>query len=252
MSGFRNLKPEEIECRVQQVKAVSRGFGCVLLLYKDARCDMAILDEAVGMGNWQRRHEEHAGNLFCSVGVKLENGWIWKEDAGAPSNTEAEKGHASDSFKRACVNWGIGRELYTAPFIWVNLAENEVDNPKGKPKLKFKVRFRVREISYDDKRRISALTIVDQDGNVRYSYANGKTERVNMPQRPSEEAPRQPEPPKGDIYCSICGGEIEPRTAGGHTYSVDEIIEGAFGRYGRPLCWDCMKNAKKQKANEDD
>lgn len=122
MCKFRELTADEIECRVQQVKEN----GLVLLLYKDARVDMNILDETVGSSNWQREHYECKGNLFCRVGIDMNgvNGivgerWVWKADCGTESNTEAQKGEASDSFKRACFNWGIGRELYTAPFTWI-------------------------------------------------------------------------------------------------------------------------------------
>jgi hypothetical protein len=129
---FRDLTAGEIECRVQSVKAN----GLVLLLYKDARCDMNILDEALGADKWQREHYECKGNLFCRVGIKCGEEWIWKSDCGTESNTEAQKGEASDSFKRACFNWGIGRELYTSPFIWVsasdcNLKENEYNGKKS-------------------------------------------------------------------------------------------------------------------------
>ena len=121
MCKFRDLRADEIECRVQQVKEN----GLVLLLYKDARVDMNILDETVGSSKWQREHYECKGNLFCRVGIHMGtdvNGnvtWVWKSDCGTESNTEAQKGEASDSFKRACFNWGIGRELYTAPFTWI-------------------------------------------------------------------------------------------------------------------------------------
>lgn len=122
MCKFRDLRADEIECRVQQVKEN----GLVLLLYKDARVDMNILDETVGASNWQREHYECKGNLFCRVGIDVnaihevaEPKWVFKSDCGTESNTEAQKGEASDSFKRACFNWGIGRELYTAPFTWI-------------------------------------------------------------------------------------------------------------------------------------
>jgi hypothetical protein len=111
---FRDLNAEDIEVRVQSAKAN----GVVLLLYKNARVDMNILDETVGAENWQREHYECKGNLFCRVGIRCGE-WVWKADCGTESNTEAQKGEASDSFKRACFNWGIGRELYTSPFIWV-------------------------------------------------------------------------------------------------------------------------------------
>ena len=113
---FRDLRANEIDARVGQI---GEGY-CTLLLYKDARVDMDILDETVGKDNWQRKHYEVKGNLYCSVGINtLDNGWVWKDDCGTESNTEKEKGESSDSFKRACVNWGIGRELYTAPQIYI-------------------------------------------------------------------------------------------------------------------------------------
>ena len=120
MIEFRDLRADEIEVRVQSVKEK----GVVLLLYKNARCDMNILDETIGPENWQREHYECKGNLFCRVGIHVarddgSSEWVWKSDCGTESNTDAEKGEASDSFKRACFNWGIGRELYTAPFIFV-------------------------------------------------------------------------------------------------------------------------------------
>lgn len=114
---FRPLRADEVQARVNTVSAK----GHTLLLYKDARCDQDILDETVGPMNWQRRHYEVKGNMYCSVGIRdSDTGeWTWKDDCGTESNTEAQKGEASDSFKRACVNWGIGRELYTKLFIWI-------------------------------------------------------------------------------------------------------------------------------------
>ena len=123
---FRPLRADEIEVRVQSIKEK----GVILLLYKNARCDMNILDETVGAENWQREHYECKGNLFCRVGIRCADGWIYKSDCGAESNTEKEKGEASDSFKRACVNWGIGRELYTAPFIFVKAGDVQISNGK--------------------------------------------------------------------------------------------------------------------------
>ena len=157
---FRDLREDEIECRVQSVKEN----GLVLLLYKNARCDMNILDETVGAENWQREHYECKGNLFCRVGINcgyVQNGdviqtygWIWKSDCGVESNTEAQKGEASDSFKRACFNWGIGRELYTAPFIWVNADKCNIKNGKCYDK------FAVEKIIIEDK-QIKAISIMN-------------------------------------------------------------------------------------------
>jgi hypothetical protein len=112
---FRDLYASEIEVRVAQAKET----GVSLLLYKDARCDQTILDETVGPMNWQRHHTRDNANCIVEIWDERKEQWIAKEDTGTESNTEKEKGLASDSFKRACFNWGIGRELYTAPFIWI-------------------------------------------------------------------------------------------------------------------------------------
>ena len=163
MIKFRDLTANEIDVRIGQIS--KSGNGISLLLYKDARCDMAILDETVGAENWQRDHYECKGNLFCRVGINTNlnaedsfERWVFKSDCGTESNTEKEKGEASDSFKRACVNWGIGRELYTSPFIWINPMDD-----KGQENYKLKDgkcnnRFVVEKIVIADK-RITALAI---------------------------------------------------------------------------------------------
>ena len=147
---FRKLRADEVEARVAQVK--NNGFS--LLLYKDARVDQNILDETVGAENWERKHEMIGGNLYCTVSIwnEARGAWVSKQDVGTESKTEAEKGQASDSFKRACFNWGIGRELYTAPFIWINVADG-IDQ---------RSRFEVQNIGYDDDGNINKLTIAEQ------------------------------------------------------------------------------------------
>lgn len=155
MLEFRDLTPEDIEVRVQSVKSN----GLVLLLYKNARVDMNILDETVGAENWQREHYECKGNLFCKIGINTKYkdeaaapNWVWKGDCGSESNTEAQKGEASDSFKRAGFNWGIGRELYTSPFLWVKGEDCNINNGKCYDN------FEVTKIKIEDK-KIVALAI---------------------------------------------------------------------------------------------
>lgn len=153
---FRALRADEVDARVAQCKQK----GVQLLLYKDARCDMNILDETVGPMNWMRRHVRENANCIVSIYDKERKQWIEKEDTGTESNTEAEKGLASDSFKRACVNWGIGRELYTAPFIWikagdVTLKEGTYNN---KPTYNTYDTFSVEEMEVKDG-QIIAVTI---------------------------------------------------------------------------------------------
>ena len=142
---FRMLKADEIDCRV----GATTDKGCSLLMYKDARVDMRLLDEVVGAMNWKREHQLINDNLFCTVSIKdPETGeWVSKQDVGVESNTEKEKGQASDAFKRACFNWGIGRELYTCPFVWINLGENEYKDGK-----------------------VSYLVIIDENGKERFRF----------------------------------------------------------------------------------
>ena len=155
--NFRDLTKDDIECRVQSVKAN----GLVLLLYKNARCDMNILDETVGAENWQRHHTRDNANCIVAIWDDKKSQWIEKEDTGTESMTEAEKGLASDSFKRACFNWGIGRELYTSPFIWINADKCNITTDK-----KCYDKFSVEKIIIENK-RITALAIWNDTKNVR-------------------------------------------------------------------------------------
>lgn len=167
---FRTLKANEIDCRIQSLNEKNGSVGAVVLLYKDARVDMRLLDEVVGAMNWKREHTIIGDRLYCTVSIYNEHTgeWVGKSDVGTESNTEKEKGQASDSFKRACFNWGIGRELYSAPFTYINLQKGEWYTGKdGKPKSYAK--FTVKEIEYDENRNINKLIIVDSKGAVRYT-----------------------------------------------------------------------------------
>lgn len=173
MGAFRRLRADEIEIRAAQV--AKNGTGKVyasLLLYKDARVDQRLLDETIGPMNWQRSHQIIDGNLYCTVSVwdKEKGIWISKQDVGTESNTEKEKGQASDSFKRACFNWGIGRELYTAPNVFVQLEDKEYKEKSynGKTTLQMTQSFFVSHIDYDDDGNIISLIVCDKRGNQRF------------------------------------------------------------------------------------
>lgn len=158
---FRELKADEIECRIGMIN----DKGLSLLLYKDARADQNILDEAVGSMNWQRKHLRDNANCIVSIWDESKKQWIEKEDTGTESNTEKEKGLASDSFKRACVNWGIGRELYTAPFIWIRKEDCTISKSSaGKSSCSDK--FAVTNIAYENK-KIVGLAIKNLTTNKR-------------------------------------------------------------------------------------
>ena len=178
MEEIRLLSKEDIEVRVAQTLAGNNKVRVNLLLYKNARVDMKIMDELFTPMGWKRTHKLIGDRLYCCVEVynPETKEWICKEDVGVESNTEAEKGQASDSFKRACVNWGIGRELYTAPKISIELNENEYTKDQNS-RIKVWAYFSVKSIGYDPKTRtITSLEIQDKYGNVRFSM-NGSVQQ---------------------------------------------------------------------------
>jgi len=247
---FRLLNPDEIDVKVG---TIGNGYY-TLLLYKNARVDMAILDETVGAENWQRDHKEVKGNLYCGIGINvpfmktepviepngnkmgdkiigMQDRWVWKWDCGVESQFgDKEKGEASDSFKRAGFNWGIGRELYTSPKIYVNCETTKIDDKHFKIKNAEDVRrsnsFRVKEIEYNEKREIVKLVIVDNKGvqvfpnSVVKAEESTKTEQIE------------------DVYCAECGSSVSKKVA---DYSVS--------KFGKVLCYNCQKNQKPQEVD---
>lgn len=227
---FRTLEASEIECRVNQIT----DDGFTLLLYKDARCDMNLLDEIVGKERWQRDHKEVKGNLFCGVAIYDEekNEWVTKWDCGTESNTEKEKGEASDSFKRACVNWGIGRELYTAPKR-IYIQGNVKKTTKGKLTPSF-WEIKVSEIAYNEKREISRLVITG-DGKVIYEYDEKNPQKPPKPQTTGKSTTTQQGEEAPKLKCENCGCDI--------TKAEKDWSEK---KYKQALCRKCQKEADKK------
>lgn len=155
---FRNLKADEIEVRIGNVAKDKTWI--TLLLYQNSRVAMDLLDEEVGKENWKREHSRDNKNCTISIWDKEKEQWIGKEDTGVESFSDKEKGLASDSFKRAAVNWGIGRSLYSAPTIYLYGNSDQLKNNK----------YSVKEIGYDDDDKINKLIIEDKKGNVVYTY----------------------------------------------------------------------------------
>lgn len=244
---FRDLKADEIDIRVQSVKADKDGNpkGVILLLYKNARCDMNILDETVGAENWQREHYECKGNLFCRVGIKCGDNYVWKSDCGSESNTEAEKGEASDSFKRACFNWGIGRELYTSPFIWIpaNLCKKIKPSGKdkyGKPSFACDDEFGVAEIVIRDKKITALAVYAEVPSNICFTFGQTQAalKSAAQPKQPAAEAqPKQPAntAPEDPSDAPFDPADMQPRFA---TKQQREYITKVYGeRIGEFLKW---------------
>ena len=163
-NSIRLLRADEIECRVSTISEK----GLSLLLFKDARVDQKILDETFTPFGWKRTHQSIDGNLYCTVEIwdPEKSQWIAKQDVGTVSYSEKEKGQASDSFKRACFNWGLGRELYTAPFLWVPAGSAAIRR-EGE-RYVTSDRFHVQHIAYNPNREITELRIVNGRGQTVY------------------------------------------------------------------------------------
>ena len=155
---FRNLKADEIEVRVGNVAKDKTWI--TLLLFQNSRVAMDLLDETVGKENWKREHSRDNKNCTISIWDEEKEQWIGKEDTGVESFSDKEKGLASDSFKRAAVNWGIGRSLYSAPTIYLYGNSDQLKNNK----------YSVKEIGYDDNDKINKLIIEDKKGSIVYTY----------------------------------------------------------------------------------
>ena len=166
INEIRLLNADEIECRI----AVINEKGLNLLLYKDARVDQRILDETFGMFGWKRSHQSIDGNLYCTVEIRdRETGeWIAKQDVGTTGYAEKEKSQASDSFKRACFNWGIGRELYSAPFIWIPASKVQIQ--KKENRFYCNENFHVSSITYSESREIAGLELASDRGGTIFEW----------------------------------------------------------------------------------
>lgn len=269
MRNFRLLKPEEIEVRVQTVKEN----GVSALLYKTARTDYALLDETVGMYNWQNDYKIIDGKMYCGIGIwvcsgtKIDkdgitvqrNEWVWKWNCGTESNQDAEKGQASDAMKRAGFAWGIGTELYSSPFIWIPAEKctiKEVQGANGKKKLVCNDSFKVSTIKYDENENISALVITNEKTHITafsFGVSNYTAEAVKRSigenntgfAKPTEETQEDPyvKEQNGIAYaiCAECGEYIyDQKKRNGSIMTVKEYVGKCLQAYGKPLCKKCL------------
>ena len=244
----RLLRADEIECRV----SIINERGLALLLFKDARVEQKILDETFTPFGWRRTHQSIEGNLYCTVEVwdKEKSQWIAKQDVGTTSYSEKEKGQASDSFKRACFNWGIGRELYTAPFIWITAEAVKIQ--KKDNKFVTSEKFSVEAISYNKQREIIELVIVNGRGckvyEMRQSISAGQQslsgQQNSMEQRSSAEQKNLAERRSSTEQKSLAGQQSQTgqkasvrqeEKKGGITDMQREALQKELERTGVPI-----------------
>lgn len=229
MRNFDLLAANDIECRVSQINEK----GLSLLLYKTARTDYAMLDAKFGMFGWQNDYRLIDGKMYCGIGVRNpETGeWVWKWNVGTESNTEAEKGQASDAMKRAGFAFGIGTELYSAPFIWVSAELCNIKERNGK--YYCNDRFYVKSIGYDNNQDISELQIVNSSsGATVFTHPRKKTEKpsvsVSAPASTNTRPAPQNAPTAG--ICVACGADVS-----------DKVRDYSVKKFGQCFCMDCQK-----------
>lgn len=237
--NFRNLNASEIEVKVKKVT----DKGVIVLLYKTARTDMDILDETVGQSNWINDYKEIKGNLYAGIGIKGANGeWIWKWDCGVESREDGDgnekKGEASDAFKRAGFRWGIGRELYTSPFIFIPNTKCAIKDGKCYEK------FSVASVGYSsDGKRMKNVSIVnDRTGEICFEWSDKPVAKQKDTQ--TFTAAKQS---NTVIKCECCGNNIEQQMKrDGTMWAVEAMAAYSEKRYGKKMCAICMKKADKE------
>ena len=235
------LSAEDIDVKVKQIT----DKGAVLLLYKNSRIDMRLLDDTFGAMNWECDYKEIKGNLYCGIGIRAneDSAFIWKWDCGIESREDEgneKKGEASDSFKRAGFKWGIGRELYTSPFVFARV-DTVKDGNKYKLANPFE-KFYVKEIDYIA-RKISKLVIVDSKDTVVYTYGTYKHTTTTSKASTTINSSSKPQTPENTtnneakLVCEQCQDSVTEKVA---NYSKDN--------YGKVLCYKCQKTAVKEKS----
>ena len=223
MRTFRLLNADEIECRAQSVKEN----GVVLLLYKTARTDAQLLDETFGIYNWQCDYKLIDGTLYCGIGIRKEGTeeFIWKWNCGVESNTEAEKGRASDALKRAGYVLGAGTELYSSPFIFIPSSKCNIQ--KRGDRFVCNDEFVVSHIGYDKQERITSLEISVKGSVVWKMGAKAETGSTTS---------------DGVVRCEKCGKPIIAYEANGKMIYPPKHIEGSKKKYGKVFCIDCINS----------
>jgi len=227
----RQVEAKDIDFRVQ---SINKGGYATVLAYKDARYDMNVLDDVVGPENWQKDYKIIDGNLYCGIGVYTEKGWVWKWDVGTESNTEKEKGQASDAQKRAGFAWGIGRELYDFPVIAVKLNAGEFEDRSGKMVATYKLNIRKWNWEVFHEATGIHVRVSDENGEVRFDS------RGTAPKAPAApKAPSVPKPPVASTGPANTASTATTDATQANTVKPDDIFQKAI---------DHMKANKSQAA----
>ena len=164
-------KPLDIADIDFRVQSINKRGDATILAYKDARVDINRLNDVCGVLGWKREHTRENKNCIVSIWNDEIKQWVSKEDTGTESMAEAQKGLASDSFKRACFNFGIGIELYDYPVIKIPLLPNEWELVNDRAKQTWGLKLRDwKWISEFTNGKITGLACRDENGKVRFNW----------------------------------------------------------------------------------
>ncbi len=187
-----NLKELKKEIPYKWKVQTAKQWGCDCVAYIDARDVMDLLDEVVGPENWQDSFREIGGKMYCTLSIKIGDEWIHKEDIGTPSNMDADKGEASDAFKRAAVKWGIGRFLYDLGIV--KIKETICTNPEAEPKYRKYVPAQNGKRIYD----VTAHVLQNNLYQPKQQAPAGKQPEQKTGYTPKPKATPAPEPVKAE------------------------------------------------------
>lgn len=116
-------KPIEYKWKLQSYTKDKSKAMCVA--YIDARMVTQRLNEVCVHG-YHREHFSIGNDVYCRIGLIMPDGTvIWRSDAGESENdTERAKTAASDSFKRAAKEFGLGLFLYELDTVKLPTKQN--------------------------------------------------------------------------------------------------------------------------------
>ena len=197
-SAGKTMIPRKLEEKEVHIKVIRADLNEVeLALYTDRMTVENIMDETFGPMNWMSSHKTRTkGNgeeeCYCAVSVwdERKQCWIMRDDVG---DGETDKIQCTDAFKRACVNFGIARELYTLP---EPLICSTSQNVNGKIHTKINISpqpdgtvicpdsFSLLQYCTNDAGRIDAICIKDNSTGEKVflaDYANRSKKAVTLP-----------------------------------------------------------------------
>jgi hypothetical protein len=117
--------PDSIEWRIQTSGEKNGRVWAICVPYVTNRAIQGRLDEVVGPENWSNEFRPGPdGGVMCGLSIRVGDQWVTKWDGAENTDVEGVKGGLSGAMKRAAVQWGIGRYLYTLEETFAHVGES--------------------------------------------------------------------------------------------------------------------------------